>query len=1020
MSNFKQVSRISGLLVFLLSFVVYYFSAESSGSLWDCGEFILAAHKLEVVHPPGAPLFMLIGRMFTWFAQLFSDNPTNIAFAVNLMSGMFSAFTAMLVCWSTIMFGKLTLKGREEETSATENIVLSGAGIVGGLTTAFCSSIWFSAVEGEVYAMSTFFTAITFWAAVKWYFLPDNKQTDRWIILSAYCAGLSIGVHLLSILTFPAIALLYYFKKSKKISFLGIMISMALGVVGIVFVMKIVVAGIPGLWKSLEVFMVNDLGMPVHSGLIPTILIVIGLIVTTLKYAHSKGLYNLQLFAMAATMVIIGFSCLGIVVIRANADTPINMNVPSDATRLLPYLNREQYGERPLLFGPTYVSEVQKADRTDRLGLVGDKYKKVDEKLEYVYKKKDKILFPRIGHGDRKQLHDAWRKYLNGGKTPRGKPGMKYNLGFFWNYQIKWMYVRYFMWNFAGKQNGEQGYYPWDLRDGNWESGIPIVDNLHLYDHTDQPDSMLGMANNHYYLIPFLLGFIGFFYHSSKRKKEFFALLILFLITGIGIIIYSNQPPNEPRERDYVLVGSFFTFCMWIGMSVVALYGMMRDKLANLGGNTAAIIAVSLALVAPILMGTQNYDDHSRRDHYAARDYAANFLNSCAEDAIIFTYGDNDTYPLWYAQEVENIRRDVRVVNLSLIQVDWYINKLRAKVNDSDPIKLSIPAERYRGNNNNQLFFYNQGTGKGPAVEIPTSVFQELGFVASGKNVIQGQNFSRSKRLFLPIDQQKAISSGFGTANDSTMVDKLNINFKKSYIQKDELAIMDIIASNMYDRPIYFAVTCKNEKLMGLNDYMELEGLALRLTAHKNRSDENLMIYGSGRMNANTAYDNIMNKWKWGNFDKGKKFVNTSYMAEVQAMRMVMLRTAISFATQGESKKASDISKKYFEAFPHQNFPYETQIAPFINVLIDSKEYDEAKKHLRILGQEAFDRLSFIEQLEEEAISSFENDYRMSLRAADDVLRGAAQIKDDTFKAEMTALLGEYSYEKIRQQQRRG
>jgi len=1023
MNTFKQTSRLTGLILFIIAFLVYFFSAETSGSLWDCGEFILAAYKLEVVHPPGAPLYMLIGRMFTWVADVVSSNPTDIAFAVNLMSGLFGALTAVLVGWITMMFGKLALAGREGETSSGDNMALMGAGLVAGLSATFATSLWFSAVEGEVYAMSTFFTALTFWAAVKWYYLPDEKETDRWMILAAYFAGLSIGVHLLSILTFPAIALLYYFKKNDGVSILGIGLSLLIGVISIAVVMKGIVAGIPTVWKNLEVFVVNSLGMPVHSGLIPTMLLVFAILFGLFKFSHSSNKYWLQLATMAITMVVLGFSTLGVVPIRANADTPINMNTPSDATRLLPYLNREQYGERPLVMGPMYHSDPIGMKREDKYGLIDGKYEVVDEKFSYEYAKKDQILFPRAGHSDRKPLHEAWRTYLNGGKKPRGKAGMAYNLSFMWNYQIKYMYGRYFMWNFVGRQNAEQGYFPWDVSDGNWKSGISVIDDNRLFDDSLMPDTMKDMAQNHYYFLPFLFGFLGLFFHLKSRPKDFAGLLILFLITGIGIIIYSNQPPQEPRERDYVLAGSIFSFCIWIGMAVLAVYSLLKQKVSGLNLTSSAAIATALIISAPLIMGFQNWDDHSRSGHVATRDYASNFLNSCEPNAIIFTYGDNDTYPVWYAQEVEGIRRDVRVVNLSLIQVDWYIEKMRAKVNDSPPIKLNLTTETYRGGNNNQLFFYdmkNRATD-GPGLNTPKNLFDEYRFLNTGKNVLKDrsgneQNFASSKNYYIPIDRNRAIASGLIDATDSTAVDRINIRFNNSFITKDELAILDIISANIYDRPIYFAVTCKNDKLMGLNDYMQLEGLALRVLPTKNRGPmEQMYIYGSGRTATDIAYDNIMNKWKWGNFAGDEKaFINRSYAAEIQAMKMVMIRTAQDLATQGEGVKAADICKKYFSSFPHHNFPYDATVFPFIRTLMAVGDMEEASKHYRILADDTYDRLTFFDNLEEDEFQSFEDDFRISLRAADDLLRTADQFSDKEWSSEIKTKLSQYDLRNYR------
>jgi len=984
-------------------------SAERTGSLWDCGEFILGAYKLQVVHPPGAPFFLLVGRLFTWVAELFSSDPANIAFAVNLMSGVCTAFTAFFVARITMLFGRRMLAPtsiEKEETGENNasNIALGGAGLVAGLATAFCSSIWFSAVEGEVYAMSTMFTALTFWAATKWYVGPDNRTTDKWLLLVAYLAGLSIGVHLLSLLTFPAIALMYYFKKWKNPKLSGFLLSLVAGAAVIGIIQKLIIVGIPSIWKGFELFAVNSLGLPFHSGIIFTLLLVGALFFALLKLARKRNSYTLNLFILANLFVCIGFSTIGVVVIRANADTPINMNVPSDAMRLLPYINREQYGERPLLYGPHFQANPVELDREDRYGRVGDKYEVVEESLSYKYKGSDKMLFPRIGHNDsgRPALHKQWYNYLNGGKDLKGKPGMGYNMKYMFNYQLGWMYWRYFFWNFAGKQNGAQGYKPWDKTSGHWRSGIGFLDEMKLYNMSEITDTMKNdPATNKYYFIPFILGLLGLFFQFKQRRKDVIVLLMMFVVTGIGIIIYSNQPPNEPRERDYVLVGSFFTYCIWIGLAVISIFKGLANNVPKL---PAAGIATALALTAPLLMGFQNFDDHSRNGHYGSRDYASNFLESVKPNGIIFTYGDNDTYPLWYAQEVENIRTDVRVVNLSLIAVDWYINKLRNKVNDSPPLKFSLPATAYRGKKRNQVFFAGNETR-------PVNIFDEFKFIGDDTKKIQGQSVSRSRNYYIPINRQTAIQNGLVSASDTTFVPKIDIRFSpnKSYYTKDELAVMDILANNINDRPIYFAVTCKNEKLLGLNDYMQMEGLGLRLLPVKNKSDATLSIYGSGRVAEDIAYDNIMNKWKWGNFDKFDTHIAGSYGAELQAMKITMMRTTNSYASQGKWDKANALAKKFFEAFPHFNFPYDEGVTPFINVLIAGNEKEEAEKHLRILAEETYQKLNFYESLDEEDFQAgFTREYGFAIRAVNEILQSAQRMGKPELVKEFKDLLGQY------------
>ncbi|MCB0570221.1 MAG: DUF2723 domain-containing protein, partial [Phaeodactylibacter sp.] len=685
MGSTKRLHTIAGWLVFAVALVVYYFSVEPTGSLWDCGEFILGAYKLQVVHPPGAPLFMIVGRLFTAVAEMLSNNPSDIAFSVNLMSAISTAFAAMFICWTTIILSELALVGRDGELDGPQTIATAGAGLVAGLSTAFASSVWFSAVEGEVYAMSTFFTTLTLWSMMKWYRLPDNQQADRWLLFAVYSAGLSVGVHLLSILTFPALALFYYFKKYHKHNWGGIILAAVAGVAAIVGIQVLIIVGIPRLWVAMELLTVNGMGLPFHSGLVPTLLIVGALIFFGLRYAHRTGNLGLQHLIVGATLVAIGFSTIGVIVVRANANPPINMNAPSDAMRLLPYLNREQYGERALLRGPHFDAKPIETETKDRYGRVGGHYEIIDQKISYVYRNSDKMLFPRMGDytQGRPALYKRWMGLNPNAPLPPGRPNQLDNLQFLFSYQLGWMYWRYFMWNFSGRQNGEQGFYPWNKSAGHWITGITFLDNIRLPGQSFLPETMKkDPARNKYYMLPFLFGIFGMFFHFRRRNYNAIGLLALFVITGIGIIIYSNQPPNEPRERDYVLVGSIFTFCIWVGMGVLAVFEFLRERLKQ-SGAVAAVIASLIVLSAPLLMGTQNFDDHSRRHHTGARDYASNFLESCAPNAIIFTYGDNDTYPLWYAQEVEGIRTDVRVVNLSLIAVDWYIDLLRRKVNDS-------------------------------------------------------------------------------------------------------------------------------------------------------------------------------------------------------------------------------------------------------------------------------------------------------------------------------------------------
>lgn len=1006
MNIFKKTYRAAGWLTFAIAMIVYFFSVERTGSLWDCGEFISAAYKLQVVHPPGAPMFIILARMFTWVADIFSDDPASIGHAVNLFSGMATAFAAAFVAWTTTLLSKMAVVGRNGEVAKDQAFSFGLSGVAAGLTAAFCTSVWFSAVEGEVYALSTFFTALTIWAAVKWYSLPKDPQHDRWLLFAVFAAALSIGVHLLSLLTFPALALFYYYKKFKKRTLGGGILAMLVGVLLIVIIQKLIIIGVPSLWFALDIMMVNSFGFAPNTGIIPTVIILAALFFLGLRYARKNRKALLEQSILAIMFAIIGYSTIAVVVIRSNANPPINMNDPSDPSRLLPYINREQYGERPLLFGPHYEATPVNYDRQDRLGLVDGRYENVSEKITPLYSSEDEMFFPRLGHmdGRRQQLYRMWLDNREG-----QAPTMADNIQFFVTYQVGWMYVRYFMWNFVGRQNAEQGFYPWDVKSGHWASGIDFIDDARLYNTSELPPSMEHeKTRNHYYFIPFILGIIGLIWQFKNRRKDFFALLALFIITGLGIIIYSNQPPNEPRERDYVLVGSFMTYAMWVGMAVNAIFQFIRER-SSLSGILASAVAGVVVLFGPAIMLAENFDDHSRRWITAARDYANNYLHSLDEDAIIFTYGDNDTYPLWYAQEVEGIRPDVRVINLSLIAVDWYIDQMRRKVNESPPIKMTVPAEAIRGQKRNSIGYYSEG----PGPNIPASRF--LNFVAED-HPLRGatqeiETYLPTKRLYIPVDKQKALKTGWVNQSlANQIVDSIPITISGNYITKDDLAIMDIIASNLPERPIYFASTVRPSLLQGLDDYMQFEGLAMRIVPIKTTSDPSLSIYGSGRVAADKVLENISNHFNWGNFDKYDLHIDESYAAAVQAHRMVMMRTANEFLERGENQNAVKIADFYFTGFPNMNFPFITnQVTPFIRVYVDAGETEKAKEKINVLADQIVEYMEFYASLEPETLSgSFQQEYRYAQRTLRETIQLAQKIGGE-FGNEITTKLSSFN-----------
>lgn len=1010
MASFKTLNNLAGWLVFAVAAIVLGLAAEPTGSLWDCGEFISGAYKLQVVHPPGAPIFLLVGRLFTWVASMVSSNPETIAYSVNLLSALSTASAGMFICWSATILSRLALADHEGELSVGQSVAIVGGGIVAGLTTAFCSSIWFSAVEGEVYAMSTFFTCLTLWATLKWYALPNTADSDRWLVFALFAAALSLGVHLLSLLTFPALAMFYYFKKSKSHTVIGTLIAAFVGVLFIVGIQYFIIAGIPRFWAWFDKLFVNSFGLPFYSGIIPVLLIFAGVIWGGLRYARSSGNGLLQRLIVALGLVVLAYFSYGTVILRAIANPPINMNDPSDPMRLLPYLNREQYGERPLLFGPSFEAQPIDVTSEPRYGRVDNKYAVVDEKVDYVYGPEKKTLFPRMGDYSqgRPKYYRDWIDKKSGSIT------FADNIEFFWKYQVKWMWWRYFMWNFSGRQNGEQGYFAWDPTAGNWITGFDSIDEGWIGNQSEKPEYLktIDKANNKYYMIPFFLGILGMFFHYKRRPKEFAALMSLFIITGIGIIVYSNQPPNEPRERDYVLVGSFFTYAIWVGMSVPFIFDLLK-KYLNMNGVVPGAVATVLALSAPLLMVTQNWDDHSRARNYGSRDYAKNFLESCQPNAIIFTYGDNDTYPLWYCQEVENIRTDVRVVNLSLIAVDWYIDQLRRKVNNSAAIKMSIPAAQIRGSKRVQIpYFPPPGGAQEMNISDVVKFLGENHPKPTGGGGKDFESFLPTHKMFIPVDKEAIYRNNIVARGDSSriVVDSIHIDLgeKTSYIIKDQLAILDIIASNIWDRPIYWAVTCREDRLMGLDDYLQLEGLGLRLVPVKGRTQQEYGMVGSGSVNTDLAYDNIMNKWAWGNFDKKNLYVSKSYLPSLQTMKLSMVRSARQMTVEGKKDKAIAMADKFFEVFPAFNFPHDQFSAYMADVYARSGAKDKAKQRILEIATQAEQQLRFIKSQNPADQASYRQDMQFSLGTVQTLMGSAAQMKDEELSAELDKMFDPY------------
>ena len=702
MEKFKFYNNIAGWVVFAVSALTYLLTMEPTASFWDCGEFIATAVKLEVGHPPGAPLWMIIGRVAALFA---GGNVENQAMMINAAAALASAFTVLFLFWSIThiarkIINKINYDNNYKESldySLSEIIVILGSGVVGSLIYCFSDTAWFSAVEAEVYSMSSLFTAVVFWCILKWENCADEKYSNRWLILIAYLMGLSIGVHLLNLLVIPAIVFVYYFKKYPTTR-LGNIVTMGVAVVILAAILYVVIPQTVNVAAYFDLFFVNVLHASYGSGLLFFVVVLTAALVWGLYATRKKGKVLANTIILAFAVMMIGYGTFAMTVIRASAGTPINENDPSNGFNLLSYLNRDQYGDRPLLYGNYYNADVISQEQLQTYMPTDSGYVKVNKtNPKYVYDKENCTIFPRMYSSTSSHI-SAYKSW--GNISGDQKPTFGENLLFFFRYQLGHMYFRYFMWNFAGRQNDTQSH--GSYINGNWISGIGFIDSIRLGDQSALPDRFKNnKARNCYYLLPLILGLLGIFFTITYDSKSCFVIFLFFLLTGIAIVVYLNQTPYQPRERDYAYAGSFYAFSLWCGLGVMAVYDFVNKYLKN--KVVAASVVAGLCTLVPIQMCGQNWDDHNRAGRYTARDFARNYLESCAPNAILFTFGDNDTFPLWYAQHVEGIRTDVRVVNLSLLGTDWYIAQMMQKQFDSDPVPFTLSAEDYSMDKRNVL-----------------------------------------------------------------------------------------------------------------------------------------------------------------------------------------------------------------------------------------------------------------------------------------------------------------------------
>ena len=985
MKNFKLANNLSGWIVFIIAAVTYLLTIEPTASFWDCGEFISTAYKLDVGHPPGAPFFMLIGRFFTNFAS----DPTLVAKMINSMSALFSGLTILFLFWTITHLARKIVPKDEKNMTVGEIITIIGSGMVGALAYTFSDTFWFSAVEGEVYAFSSLFTAVVFWAMLKWEDAADQPYSERWIIFIAYLMGLSIGVHLLNLLCIPALVLIFYFKKASKVTIKGSLLALVGSIALIGIVLYGIVPGFVNMAGWFDLLFVNVLGFAFNTGAIVYVLVMIGTIVWGLYETFSgknelrmkiafciniilvgipffgnsailwvllcgvviaftffwKGINPRLMNTILLTLMVmlIGYSSYGVTVIRSNAQPPMDQNSPNNMFTLERYLNREQYGETPLIYGETFASDVAwKAEGNNCVPVYKKGGPMWNQKAKETPGEKDKYMI--TGYNEKPEMvsqcnmffprmyskvpahveaYKMWSHFKGetvtldhcGQSQTVQKPTMVENLTYFLNYQVNFMYWRYFMWNFAGRQNDIQG--NGEIQNGNWITGINALDQFLVGDQSNLSSEMQNnKGHNKYYLLPLLLGILGILYQTSTGDKGlhgFWITFLLFFMTGLAILLYLNQTPLQPRERDYAYAGSFYAFTIWIGLGVPVLVRAFKKILPE---TPSAIAATLLCLCVPTLMATQNWDDHDRSNRYTCRDFAYNYLVSCDKNAVIFTNGDNDTFPLWYIQEVEGVRTDVRVCNLSYFQTDWYVSQMRRPYYKSEALPIKWTPAMY-SNGKRDIGRIIKLTDDSISLDM---AMQWIETDDPRYKQIPGYDekfdFIPSNKIYMDINASQVMKNKYLEPKYADkIVPQLHIDLgDKTYLGKQELMILEMLRENNWKRPIYYAVTVEQSQFLGLKSSFLQEGLAYKIAPIKSTT-------GEPTVNTDKMYDMMMNKFLWGNIQDPKVYLDENNLRMCRTHRAMFSILAKALYDEGKMEKAEKVLDYSLKVIPMTTVP---------------------------------------------------------------------------------------------------
>lgn len=953
MSAYNRVNNLTGWIVFLIATITYLLTVEPTASFWDSGEYIAASYTLGVPHAPGAPLYLLVGRLFSFLSL---GNPLQVALCLNVLSALCSSLAVLFLFWSITLVGRKLLHIERGIETPQQMVLLMGSGVVGALAFAFSDSFWFSATETELYAVASFFTAFCFWAMLKWESIENSAKANRWLLLIAYMIGLSVGVHILNLLVIPALALIYYYKKNATFSVIRSLLAFTVG--GIILLLVMYGLGLSGsIAASLDIFFVNVLSLPFGSGILFFVLIFFGTLGYGIYYSHQRRKVSLNSAFLLTAFVFIGYTSYLVIPIRAKQETAINLNDPNHIVSFIGYLNREQYPSRPLWYGPDFTAKIIKQEPGKTVYDQGEEeYVVKDHQIENIYDPKAEAILPRMysrdpGHAE---LYRQWT-----GMRAGEKPTFAHNLTFLFRYQLGHMYLRYFMWNFAGREGNRQN--------AGWLSPTEALQKVPSMIREDK-------ARNNYWMLPLLLGVGGLIFQYQRSKKGFTILAALFFMTGIALVLYSNNPPIEPRERDYVYVSNFYTFAFWIGMGVIALVSQLQRVFKSKNVWQPAVASL-VCLSVPLLMISENWDDHDRTDRYFSVDAARNMLASCDENAILFTGGDNDTYPLWYVQHVEGFRTDVRVLVAAFANVDWYIKQMRRPLYESRPLPLSLTMKHYQQGALNDYIPFVQN----PNINGAINASQYLKLIENNSQALQANtsfgkiNTIPSKAVYFNIDTAQVVQDNIVPPGKESLVSKrIAWELTGSGLEKKDLLLLDLVDTSRWKRPIYFNNTSLQSMGFDLNRFVVQEGDTFRLTPLKNPDEDKTMV------DTEKMYGRMMHQFAWRGMDDPEGYYHGYYLMYAQSQRMNFNTLAEALVAEGSYDKAKNALHKSLQVMPDDTIPYDVASVKTAGLLLGLGEKDKADHIADTLSRRYDELLTYM--AEHEALL-YERDQTIGLYA---------------------------------------